>query len=107
MKPQHHPIISVGLPKIQIVSDRACVVYEPKTGAIAHVHRVVTTQGGYAYNEAELHTRALALAATRGRNVKKLKTLTVESHRLAPNVALKVDPKRRELVEVKRKTRQR
>ncbi len=44
----------------------ACVVYEPKTGDIRHVHRVVVLPGAEPPIKEEMKERALALAKKLG-----------------------------------------
>jgi hypothetical protein len=105
MRPQQQSIMTAGRLKAEIESDRTCVVYEPKTGAIVHVHRMVTMKGGYVRSDADAHVRALEVAgaSVKGRDCKKMQTLMVDSDRLVPHAAFKVDHKKRALVEVKRR----
>jgi hypothetical protein len=97
--------MNVGNVAGEIVAERACIVYHPTTGEIVHIHHTVTLRGGVIPSDQEVEARAteLALKNTKDRDLSRFKTLLVAPDHLEPHKAYKVHPKKRELVEVKRK----
>jgi hypothetical protein len=72
-------------------SSRACVVFDSQTGAILHVHRVVTWSGAKSPTEQEIETVALALAANDRRQRSRMRVLHVKPDSLLPRRNYKVD----------------
>jgi hypothetical protein len=76
-------------------SHHACVVYDPQTGQIHHVHEVINLPGAQAPNQAEMEQRALhhtpKYAST------DLAVLVVPSTHLEREKFYRVDHEKREL----------
>lgn len=83
---------------------RVCVVYDPKTGRVAHVHEFF----GKGFKEEECARAALDTVASLG-NVKitGLKVLHRPELKHEPDTMLRVNPKSLEIVKTKRPTRRR
>lgn len=89
-------MISEGINPMPIASERAFVVYDGKSGAIVHVHRVTTFAGAKDSSAKADRTRALSLAQQFGCTAEGLKVVAVELDDL-PN-AHRVDTKTGRLV---------
>ena len=83
---------------IEVQSDRACAVYDAKTGRIHHVHRVITLKGGAEPTPREIEARARELAGKAGTVAKRWETLMVDPEKLQVRARHKVDVKTRSLV---------
>lgn len=59
------------------VSNKVCVLYDPRDGRIVHTHRVITMPGGQDVTDEELETRAKERARQVGRDVSGLSALRV------------------------------
>jgi hypothetical protein len=88
---------------VEIQSERACVVYHPRTGRILHLHRVITLRGGREPGAPQIEARALALAAKKRRG--PMRVLHVDPAALTPGVDYKVDVKKMSLSAARRKSR--
>lgn len=86
---------------LQVKSIRGCVLFDPKTGEIRHLHRVVTLVGADETPEKEMADRALRLAKEAGIDCAALEVLHVDAGRFAPGQAYKVDTAKRRLVKVR------
>jgi hypothetical protein len=64
-------------PLIHAESTDTCVVYDPSTGQIRHVHRAITLAGGKHPTHAQLEARAMERARAHGVDVIGLKVLRV------------------------------
>ncbi len=84
--------------KTEVQSDRACVVYDPETGRIHHVHRVVTLRGGAEPQPHEIEARARELATKKGKDALRLKTLMVAPENLRSGAKHRIDVKTNSLV---------
>jgi hypothetical protein len=77
----------------------ACVVYDPVTGDVRHVHRVAVLHGAKGPATKEIEARALALAQRlSGGDPSRLKVLHVAPESLKPQMKHKIDPKSLKLV---------
>jgi hypothetical protein len=81
---------------VAVESEKACVVYEAKTGRIVHLHRVITLRGGKAPSASAMEARALELAGQRSASVK---VLHLEADSVQSGSAYKVDLKKMKLVQ--------
>jgi hypothetical protein len=78
----------------QVHSDRCCVLFHPKTGAIQHVHRVITYVGAEETAPDEMERAARAMSGESGG---AMHCLIVESREFVEHGHYKVDPKARRL----------
>lgn len=77
----------------------ACVLYDPKTGDIRHVHRVAVLPGAESPTKQQVQERALALAKKLGRDgPARLRVLHVSPESIKPGSKLRVDLKKQRLV---------
>jgi hypothetical protein len=83
--------MKLGIGNLEVESDRAYVVYDGRTGAIAHVHRVVTHRGATQTSDAHDAAEALDMATRFGHRRERLRVLRVDTFDLA--VPQRVDPK--------------
>jgi hypothetical protein len=83
---------------MEVQSDRACVVYDSKTGRILHVHRVITLRGGEDPTGPQIEARALELMIKGKRKAAKVKTLLVDPQRLGAGSVHRVNIRTRSLV---------
>jgi hypothetical protein len=60
---------------LAVASRRTCVVYDPRTGAIVHVHQAFVHRGAAGLSEAEDEARALELARQFGHRAAGLRVL--------------------------------
>jgi hypothetical protein len=81
-----------------VASTRVYVVYDQRTGAIAHVHETVTFEGGKGRTVAEELARAVDMAERFGHRVEGLRALQVDS--FDSRKALRVDPRTMQLVPI-------
>ena len=64
---------------LEVESERVYVVYDGKTGAIAHVHRIVTHRGATPTSDRQGEARALELATRFGHRANVLRVLRAEN----------------------------
>ncbi|HXJ83146.1 MAG TPA: hypothetical protein VMS64_31240 [Candidatus Methylomirabilis sp.] len=77
----------------------AVVAYDKRTGAIVHVHHVITMTGARQTPEKDLRKTALQDTADRcGRRVSEIDTIVVESKQLEGPKTFRVDPAKRKVV---------
>jgi hypothetical protein len=76
------------------------VLFDPKTGHIAHYHRVHVIDPERRISQAQVEDRARSLATRHGWDVAKLETLSIDPAKFKKGVRLRVDVKSRELVEL-------
>ena len=78
------------------------VVYERSTGRIVHRHQSVTFKGGTPPDRAALERAALEFAAPQSAQMSaRWAALRVDPRSLKDDVAYKVDPRKKALVEIK------
>jgi len=82
---------------VAVESEKACVVYEAKTGRVIHLHRVITLRGGKAPSANAMEARALELV--RQRSGASVKVLHLEADSVQSGGAYKVDLKKLKLVQ--------
>jgi hypothetical protein len=87
---------TTGIAKVRSV--KCCVLFDGETGAIQHVHRVVTMEGVTETSAAEMETRALKLAKDHGIKTTKVQIAHVDAKAFAVRAKYKVDPKTRALI---------
>jgi hypothetical protein len=76
------------------------VLFDPKTGHIAHYHRVHLFDNARQISQAHVEQRARALATRHGWDVAKLETLSVDPSKFRRGARYNVDVKSRSLVEI-------
>ncbi|HEX5757786.1 MAG TPA: hypothetical protein VF121_01185 [Thermoanaerobaculia bacterium] len=54
------------------IAESACVLFDPATGAVHHIHRSVTLTGGEVPSQQAVEERARGLAAQAGRSAGSL-----------------------------------
>jgi hypothetical protein len=91
-----------GTEKDQVRSVKCCVVYDSKSGAIHHVHRIATMEGGYETPDDRVEARTLEVAAELGIDKATVRTLRVEPNQLKPGASYSVDVGTHSLVETGR-----
>jgi hypothetical protein len=82
---------------------QVCVLYDPRDGRIAHTHRSETYRGGKKKTENEMASRARECAARRGWDTAALEILHAPSGDLRTGKAYRVDPLKKNLVEIPRR----
>ncbi len=87
---------TTGTAKVRSV--KCCVLFDAKTGAIHHVHRVVTMEGATETSEAQMEARALKLAGDHGIGTAKIQIAHVDAKAFAERARYKVDTKTRALI---------
>lgn len=81
------------------------VVYERATGRIVHRHQSVTFKGARAPDRETLERAAMEFAPANSKQVAKgWATLHVDPRSLKEEAEYKVDPRKKALIEVKRRT---
>jgi hypothetical protein len=83
---------------VRAIAHRASIVYEEETGAIKHIHRTITLEGGRVPSDSELEEAALAIISKR-LPVGGLKVVHVEPDQIRPHVRYRVHPQHRTLIE--------
>ena len=63
---------------LKVESERVYVVYDVKTGVIAHVHRVITHTGATQLSDEQGETHALEMARRFGQRSERLRVLRAE-----------------------------
>jgi hypothetical protein len=89
-------VMSSGAPRV--LSEKCCVLFDPKDGAILHVHRVVTMEGAAETPDHLLEARARQLAKGFGLDVASLELLHVDPTVIQPGVKYTVDQGKRCLI---------
>jgi hypothetical protein len=77
-----------------------CVLFDPKNGNIAHIHRCVVFPGGKTRSEEELAAKTKELAAISGRDIAGLRTLHLSDRQLHPQKAYRIDLDKLEPIEI-------
>ena len=75
-------------------------LFDPSTGEIVHVHRVVAFDSDPRVNQAYAEQRAWSLASPFHGDVTKLRALTIDHSKVRRGFKYKVDPKTLSLVEI-------
>jgi hypothetical protein len=88
----HHP----DMPKVR---EGACVLYEPDSGQIRHMHFTLVLQGGHDPSDAESEAMARASLERRGKPHAHLATLHVAHDAVKPDRRYRVDVASKRLVE--------
>jgi hypothetical protein len=88
---------------VRVAEHYACVLFDKKTGAIAHIHESITFEGVTPPSKDDVASRAIELAreyTTKlpGIKVDRLEVLHVRPEELIEGESLKVDLKSRRLV---------
>jgi hypothetical protein len=86
------------MPQPPFESESACVLYDPASGEIVHVHRVMTLQGGSHPSAEQVEARARLLAERSGARKQGLEALLVDPARLQPGTRYLVDVVARSLL---------
>jgi hypothetical protein len=89
----------------QVRSVKCCVLFNPKDGAILHMHRVVTMEGAADTPDEVVAERTRQLAKGFGLDVASLELLHVDANLLQPDVKYTVDLDKRSLIASGRVTR--
>ena len=86
---------------VAVVEDqKLCVLYDPSNGAIVHTHWVTTLPGGRVVGQAEMEKRIRERAATRGRDVQKMKVLHLDPNEYKQGTRYRVDLEARKLAKL-------
>jgi hypothetical protein len=89
-------IASVG-----VVKESSLILFDPKSGYIVHVHHVVTLEGGKHPDDTAIARDAREILATiQPQFAKDVLSLQVPPDTFAPGRFFKVDPEKRNLVEL-------
>jgi hypothetical protein len=80
--------------------ERACVLYDRTTGVIRHIQHVVVMEGGHDPDEREIEAMCRTALTKRGQSHDGMNTLHLERGALEPSKMYRVDPKKKELVEL-------
>ena len=83
---------------VPVKSSRACVVYEPDSGRISHIHEVVTLEGGEEPTEAQIEAFVMEMLKRMGKPTEKLNILHVPSESVQTHALLSVDPRTKSLI---------
>jgi hypothetical protein len=86
-------------PMREVVAERLCLLYDPNTGDIRHLHSVTTLLGGRTLTDAEMEARTRELAATRSAELAALPLLHVDPASWRSGARYRVAPASRTLVE--------
>ena len=81
---------------LEIESERTYVVYDNKTGAIAHVHRIITHRGAESVTDKQAESRALELAGRFGHRAAGLRVLRADN--FDPSLSQRVNLKTGQLI---------
>jgi hypothetical protein len=82
----------------EIESERAYVVYHPRSGEILHEHIVTNYKNSRPMSPKQEEAQAVELAKRYGHTVRGMKVLAVDPKRLDGSTALRVDIKTSKLV---------
>jgi hypothetical protein len=91
--------------KLKPVAVKVCVLYDPRSGSIAHVHKVVTLQGTSKPSEKEVERRAFERARALGTKANVLNALHVKPEDWDDASFFRVDPPSRSLAKIQMKKR--
>jgi hypothetical protein len=86
-------------PEIALVRESACVLYEPDSGQIRHIHFTHVLEGGHNPTDAEAESMAHASLERRRKPHAHLQTLHVEADSISPSRRYRVDAVGKTLVE--------
>ena len=89
---------------LQVAAHQTCVVFDKKTGKVAHIHDCITFEGAEIPSKEHVESRAMQLtrqiAATRpGIKLDRLEVLHVKPEELEHVLGTRVDVKTRKLVQ--------
>jgi len=89
---------------LQVAAHQTCVVFDKKTGKVAHIHDCITFEGAEIPSKEHVESRAMQLtrqiAATRpGIKLDRLEVLHVKPEELEHVLGSRVDVKTRKLVQ--------
>ena len=87
-------------PGINAVRESVCVLYEPETGQIRHMHCTLVLEGGYNPTPAEEEAMAHAALGRRRQPNANLVALHVAQDALKPYSRYRVDVQAKQLVEL-------
>jgi hypothetical protein len=84
------------LGEVTPVAETACILFDKATGAVHHIHHVVTLPGGETPSPEVVEQRARNLAAQTGRDTSHFDAIHVEPKQLQHNArsAYRVDSER-------------
>jgi hypothetical protein len=92
---------SANHPETTKVRESECVLYEPETGQIRHMHLTLVLKGGHDPSEAETEAMAHAALERRGKAHAHLKALHVSHVSVKPYSHYRVDVGKKSLIEIK------
>lgn len=87
-----------GTDRFEIESRRAYVVYDARSGAVVHVHRVTNFRGAESRHPEEDEARAIAMARQLGHTVEGRRVLAVDPAELDRAVSCHVDIRTQRLI---------
>jgi hypothetical protein len=79
-----------------------CVVFDPSSGKIRHIHKEVTLEGAKVPSESQIEAKVREFVVRNGRNLQELKFAFVEDTR-AQDKHYHIDTESLKFVEVQRK----
>ena len=83
---------------LKVQAHGVCVIYDPASGRILHVHHDIALPGGRPASENEVEGAAMVQLRKRGSHSEQLQALHVKPDELQPRARYRVDPQRRVLV---------
>jgi hypothetical protein len=86
-------------PDARKVRESACVLYEPGSGQIRHMHFTLVLQGGHDLSDAEAEAIAHASLERRGKPHAHLEALHIANVSVEPSTRYRVDVEGKRLVE--------
>jgi hypothetical protein len=75
-----------------VMRERACVLYDRRTGAIRHIQHVIVMEGGHDPDDEEIEAMCRQALTKRGSAHDGLDTLHVDRDALQPFKVYRVDP---------------
>ena len=87
----------------RVRSMKCCVAFDASSGAIVHVHRVITLEGAEETPEREIEETALRYAREVDAQAGELRVLHVDPQSMKAGVHYVVDPAKRALVATERR----
>lgn len=82
---------------------KACILYEPATGRVVHVHRVTTLPGGRRLDQVAMESRIRDLAKQHGADSVDLRVLHVDPRELVVGTSYVVDVHAEKLQRIREK----
>ena len=86
------------------VSNKFCVLYDPRDGRIVHTHNVITMPGGQDVTDEELEERARDRAQRAGHDISGLSALRVAAEDCDGSSQYRVDLAQKKLQKLERPT---